>query len=195
VTPQEWLRICSHINKVWPHQPVPPQTVETWYQLLSDLDGDQVSVAVDAIALDGLEFPPQAGRIRRKVVELSDSAQLWGEAWHEVQRAVQRFGCYHDPDDIPWSTEDVRDLVALKGWEYLCTSTDPASVVEAQCRDLWETIRARRRDDASYSCLPSAGFRRLQERTPRRRPADRSALVPVGSLVGATAAPPSSRAV
>src|SRR5205823_14685620 len=140
MSPQEWLRICSHINKVWPHQPIPPPTVEAWYQLLSDLDGEQVSVAVDAIALDGLEFPPQAGRIRRKVVELSDTGQLWGEAWHEVHEAVQRFGCYHDPDQIPWSTEDVRDLVGLKGWEYLCTTTDPASVVEAQCRELWDTI-------------------------------------------------------
>ena len=143
-------------------------------------------MAVDAIALDGIEFPPQAGRIRRKVVELSEGAQLWGEAWHEVRVAVQRYGCYHDPDDIRWSTDDVRDLVALKGWEYLCTTTDPASVVEAQCRDLWETIRARRRDDASYSCLPPAGFRRLQERAPRRRQPGRSSLVPVASLVGAT---------
>ena len=57
---------------------------------------------------------------------LSEGAQLWGEAWHEVRVAVQRYGCYHDPDDIRWSTDDVRDLVALKGWEYLCTTTDPA---------------------------------------------------------------------
>ena len=190
MSPQEWLRICSHINKIWPHQPVPPPTVEAWYTLLSDLDGDQVSVAVDAIALDGTDFPPQAGRIRRKVVELSEGAQLWGEAWHEIRRAVQLFGCYHDADRITWSTDDVRDLVALKGWEYLCTTTDPASVVEAQCRDLWDTIRARRRDDASYSCLPPAGLRRLQERTPRRRQPGRSPLVPVGSLVGATLASP-----
>jgi hypothetical protein len=183
MTAQEWLRICSHINKVWPHQPVPPATVEAWYQLLADLDGDQVSVAVDAIALDGLEFPPQAGRIRRKVVELSEGPQLWGEAWHEIREAVQRHGGYRDPEEIRWSTEDVRELVALKGWEYLCTTTDPASVVEAQCRDVWDTIRARRRDDASYSCLPTAGFRRLQDRGRRRRQAGEPALVPLRNLV------------
>ena len=187
MTPQEWLRICSRMNNIWPHQPVPPSTVDAWYRLISDLDGDQVAVAVDAIALDGSEFPPQAGRIRRKVVELSDPSQLWGEAWHEVQAAVQRHGCYHDPQQIPWSTADVRDLVALKGWEYLCTTTDPASVVEAQCRDLWETIRARRRDDASYSCLPPAGLRRLLDRTPHRPSSERGALVPVGSLLQANA--------
>jgi Loader and inhibitor of phage G40P len=183
MTPQEWLRVCSRISKVWPHQPVPPPTVDAWYQLLADLDGDQVAVAVDAIALDGAEFPPQAGRIRRKVVELSDAAQLWGEAWHEVQEAVWRYGSYHNPGEIPWSTEDVRELVRLKGWEYLCTTTDPGSVVEAQCRDLWETIRARRRDDASYAILPPAGLRRLVGRAPRPSEPRRPALVPIGRVL------------
>lgn len=177
MTPQEWLRVCSRINKVWPHQPVPPPTVDAWYQLLQDLDGEQVAVAVDAIALDGAEFPPHAGRIRRKLVELSDPAQLWGEVWHEVQAAAMRFGGYRDPDEITWSTEDVRELVRLKGWEYLCTTTDPSSVVEAQCRDLWEAIRARRRDDDAYAGLPGAGLRRMADRGARE------GLVPVRGVL------------
>jgi hypothetical protein len=179
VTRQEWLRIGARINKLWPHQPTPPETLEAGYQLLADLDGDDVATAVDALALDGERYPPQAGNIRRKVVELNDSAQVWGEAWHEVRRNVSLEGVYRDPDGIGWSTPDVRELVRLKGWEYLCTTTDPPSVVEAQCRELWESLRARRREDAAYSCLPARGCRRLAE---RRRP---EGLVRVGRLLGA----------
>jgi hypothetical protein len=151
MTHQEWLRTGAHLNKMWPHHPIPPATIVEWYPYLAELDARQVRAAVDAFVLDGVPFPPTVGQIRSKVVELWDEPQLWGEAWR----------VYHDPDTIPWSTPDVREVVRLKGWEYLCTTTDPVSVVEAQCRELWESIRARRRQDASYACLPDAGLRRL----------------------------------
>jgi hypothetical protein len=161
MTHQEWLRIGAHLNKMWPHHPIPPATIGEWYPYVAELDAQQVRAAVDAFVLDGIPFPPTVGQIRAKVVELGDEPQLWGEAWQEIQRQIGLLGVYHDPATIPWSTRDVGDVVQLKGWEYLCTTTDPVSVVEAQCRELWESIRARRRQDASYACLPDAGLRRL----------------------------------
>jgi hypothetical protein len=161
MTHQEWLRIAAHINKMWPQHPIPPVTVAEWYPYLAELAAEQTRVAVDAFVLDGSAFPPTVGQIRAKLVELGDEPQLWGEAWQEVQRQIAQCGVYQNQESIEWSTPDVEELVRLKGWEYLCTTTDPTSVVEAQCRELWESIRARRRQDASYACLPEAGLRRL----------------------------------
>jgi hypothetical protein len=177
MTQQEWLRTGAHVNKMWPHHPIPPPTIAEWYPYLADLDGAQVRTAVDAFVLDGTAFPPTVGQIRAKVVELADEPQLWGEAWLEIQHRIGRFGTYADPDVIDWSTEDVRELVRLKGWEYLCTTTDPVSVVEAQCRELWDSIRARRRQDSAYACLPDAGLRRLAEIR------ERASLTPIGQLL------------
>jgi transposase InsO family protein len=167
MTHQEWLRLGAHMNKMWPHHPIPPATVAEWYPYLAELEAAQVRAAIDAFVLDGSSFPPTVGQIRGKVVELGDQPQLWGEAWREIQARIAQFGVYSEPDTIPWSTDDVREVVRLKGWEYLCTTIDPVSVVEAQCRELWESIRTRRRQDATYACLPGAGLSRL-ERISRR---------------------------
>lgn len=177
MTQQEWLRIGAHMNKMWPHQPIPPATVAEWYPYLAELDATHVRCAVDAFVLDGTSFPPTVGQIRVKVMELADDPQLWGEAWLEIQRQIRRHGVYQDADSIAWSTEDVQELVRLKGWEYLCTTTDPTSVVEAQCRELWESIRSRRHQDAVYACLPDAGLRRLSRDVPHRR------LTPIRQLL------------
>ena len=180
MTQQEWLRIGAHMNKMWPHQPIPPATVAEWFPYLAELDAAQVRCAVDAFVLDGTSFPPTVGQIRVKVTELGDDPQLWGEAWQEVQRQIALHGVYDDAAAIEWSTEDVAELVRLKGWPYLCTTTDPVSVVEAQCRELWESIRHRRRQDLVYACLPDAGLRRLT------RDRDRRHLTPIRQLLPAS---------
>lgn len=178
---QDWLRLGAHLNKMWPHQPIPPATLAEWYPYVADLDAAQVRATIDAFVLDGTAFPPTVGQIRAKLVELQDVPQLWGEVWREVRRQITYHGVYQDPDGVAWSTADVAELVRLKGWEYLCTTTDPWSVVEAQCRDLWEGIRARRRQDASYSCLPGAGLRRLDPDSGRTRLTSIGRLLPLAA--------------
>src|SRR5260370_29368956 len=143
MTHTEWLRIAADMNKLWPHQPTPPATVTEGYRLLADLNGDQVKTAVDAFAVDGFAFPPVPGQIRRKVAELGEPAQIWGEAWDEIQNAIATFGGYRDAATIPWSTQGVAETVRLRPWQYLCTTTDPMTVVEAQTREVWAGLRKR----------------------------------------------------
>lgn len=164
MTHTEWLRIAADMNKLWPHQPTPPATVTEGYRLLADVDGEQVKTAVDAFAVDGIPFPPVPGQIRRKVAELGESRQIWGEAWNEIQHAISMHGGYRDATTIPWSTETVAETVRLRSWEYLCTTTDPMSVVEAQTREVWEALRQRRIQDRAYQPLPPSGLPRLMDR-------------------------------
>ncbi|MGH7881645.1 MAG: hypothetical protein ACREN8_01880 [Candidatus Dormibacteraceae bacterium] len=180
MTQSEWLRLGAHLNKMWPHHPIPPPTIAEWYPYLQDMSSAAVQTAVDAFIFDGRPFPPTVGQIRAKVVELSDPPQLWGEAWLEIQSQVRLNGSYSDSESISWSTDDVAEVVRLKGWSYLCTTTDPSSVVEAQCRELWESIRSRRRQDACYACLPDAGLQRLKASSPSAR------LIPLNQLLEPT---------
>ena len=161
MTPAEWLRISAHINTTWPHQPTLPTAVAEAYDLLSDLDVDVIARAVEALALDGREFTPSAGQIRKKVAEMQEPREIWGEVWYEIQRAVSRYGNYHDADTIDWSSSNVAELVRLKGWLYLCTTTDPQSVVEAQARQTWEELRDRRIRDKSYAPLQGSTTHRF----------------------------------
>jgi hypothetical protein len=164
MTPSEWLRIGAQINRFWPHQPTLPAAIQEGYGLLSDLEADQVSTSVNALLLDGCEFAPSVGQIRKKVAELQEPRQVWGEVWNEIQHAIDRVGSYRDVNSIQWSNANVAELVRLKDWTYLCTTTDPPSVVEAQSRELWESLRARRIQDRAYEPLEAAGLRRLIER-------------------------------
>jgi hypothetical protein len=168
MTWQEWLRIGATINRIWPHQPVPPPTVEEWFRFVAGHDADEVCRAIDACAIEGAAFPPPIGRVLQKVVELREHDQLWGEVKSELRRNIARFGSYHDPDDIVWSSPDVRDLVEQVGWLDLCTTPDTPTF-EAQCREKWLAIRARRRDDAVYAAMPDSALRHSRRRTATSR--------------------------
>jgi hypothetical protein len=92
---------------------------------------------------------------------MQEPREVWGEVWYEIQRAVSRYGSYHDAETIEWSSASVAELVRLKGWLYLCTTTDPQSVVEAQARQTWEELRERRIRDKSYAPIGAATARRI----------------------------------
>jgi hypothetical protein len=161
MTPAQWLRISAHINTMWPHQPTLPTAVADGYDLLADLDAEQIARAVQALILDGREFSPSAGQIRRKIAEMEEPPQIWGEVWYEIQKAISHHGSYSNPESIEWSNPNVAELVRLKGWQYLCTTTDPLSVVEAQARQVWDDLRERRMRERAYAPLQGDTLHRL----------------------------------
>lgn len=163
MTHSDWLEIAARINDLWPHQRLPPNAIAAAFTVLEDLAAEQVAAAVEVLARDGREFPPPAGVIRRRVVELGESGIVWAEVWNEIKRRISSHGYYQIPSPEVWSTVEVADLVRLIGWEHICTTTDPESVVEAQCREKFEQLRARNRQDAAVAGMPSAGLRRLNE--------------------------------
>jgi hypothetical protein len=144
-----------------------PGIVAESYPMLADLTEHQVRTAVQALLLDGREFPPLAGQIRLKVAELEEPRQLWGEVWREIQHNIHLYGGYSDPETVPWSSPYVAELVRLRDWTFLCTCTDQPSVVEAQTRGAWEALRERRLQERAYKPLQAAGFRRLLEINPQ----------------------------
>jgi len=147
VKQSEWVRIVGLWAGLWPHRPLPPESVEPWYGLLADLEADEVRAALLSWASDpSRSWPPQSpGELRGT---LGDT-EAWAEALGTLSRAVRRYGAV-------WGRPDTLDprLVAyvesMGGWANLCRSFDPSDpATRAQFRDYWQTVTARATRDAA----------------------------------------------
>jgi hypothetical protein len=163
MTTSDWLRECSRMTNLWPHQPVLPGAAREGYPFLAHLSPEQVKTSIDALLMDGLEFAPTAGQIILKAAELQEPRLLFGEAYAEIQHNVRIYGNNRSADEIPWSSPLVAELVRQKGWTEMCLTTDDPSTVEAQTRMLWDALKRRRIQDRAYRPLGDAGFVRLLE--------------------------------
>lgn len=89
MTAQEWLDIAATIQARWPNVELPVATLEQWGNDLLDLPADQVAATVDVMYREGREFAPNAGLIRKRLVELLLDPPEWGEVLEQL-REVER---------------------------------------------------------------------------------------------------------
>ncbi len=147
MTPDEWLDTAALWARVWPHRPLPPESIEPWYDLLADLDGAAVRAALLGWAADpDRSWPPQSPG------ELRDAAlpqpRPWTEAIAELALAVRRHGRYSPRPELPDDLDAYVDSVG--GWTRLCDTFDPSdTTLRAQFRDHHTyAVRRARRDQA-----------------------------------------------
>lgn len=165
MTVNEWRRLVVRMNIQWPYHPVEEKTRNEWFKYVHDLPTEQVAVALEAYVLDGERFPPHGGMLRKKVAELAtDDGATWAQVWAEIGRAVSLHGFYRDPDEWPWSSPLVAELVRLVGWQRLCSSTDSETTLEAQCREKWLALKRQALEDRSFAGMQGAGLKRLEAR-------------------------------
>ena len=150
MTPDEWLDTCSLWARLWPHRPLPPESVEAWYDLLADLDGGQVRAALLGWAADpDLSWPPQSPGELRDTAQ-PDDAPPWTEALGELATLVRRHGRYGGRPELPPALDAYVDSVG--GWANLCSTLDPADpATRAQFRDHYQTVRRRTRRDQAHA--------------------------------------------
>jgi hypothetical protein len=150
----EWVRIVGLWASLWPHRPLPPESVEPWYLLLYDLDGDVVKVGLLGWAADpDRSWPPQSpGELRDAVLEpVSD----WTEAITELSVAVRRTGSYGGRPPLPPLLDAYVDSVG--GWVRLCSTFDAADpTIRAQFRDYWRDAARRVRRAAALELAAGA---------------------------------------
>lgn len=149
MTPDEWLDVAATWARLWPNRPLPPESIEPWYDLLADLDGETVRRALLGWAADpDRSWPPQSpGELRDAALPDDED---WTEAIAILAREVRRRGRYDPPRD------ELDDGLAgyvesVGGWTRLCQTFDPADPTQrAQFRDYWRTMRRRvRREEAN----------------------------------------------
>jgi hypothetical protein len=144
----EWVRIVALWASLWPHRPLPPESIAAWYQLVADLDGAAVKAGLLAWAADpDRSWPPSSpGELRGVVLE---PAADWSEAITELATAVRRNGRYAARPELGPLLDGYVDSVG--GWTRLCDRFDPSDpAIRAQFRDYWTAAcRRERRDTAA----------------------------------------------
>lgn len=169
----EWLAIVAGMARLWPSHPYPPAAVEGGWDLVRDLEAPAVDASVKFLAATGREFPPPPGVLRATVAQLADDVPEWGEVWGEVMGAVEKIGFYAELDPAgnlvkdevpsPWSHPLIGTFVQQIGWEDFCTvPLKELRTFEAQCRNKYEALARRRREDGATAGLPTGGLARLE---------------------------------
>lgn len=140
MTHSEWLSICGEMCRLWPRQPIPPETAESWYPLLANLDGRDVADAVRAIALDpDNRFPPTVGQLR----DAADSSRTrhWEDALAELARLARQVGAYKPKPTI--ADPALEAVIDAWGWQGVCRMNAADSTARAQFRDTYNAAAER----------------------------------------------------
>jgi len=191
VTPQEWLNIAATIQARWPNVELPVATLQQWGNDLADLPADQVAATVDVLYREGREFAPNAGIVRKRLVELLIDPPEWGEVLEQL-RAIDRtpeakatgevieredgadIGSVVRPrDDVLSRTHPM--VVAFR--EHLATSIEAGlspddGSSEARLREKWKGFQQVATRRGSFEGIEAAGLPALERAT--NRPALRS---------------------
>jgi hypothetical protein len=187
LTPQEWLQIAATIQARWPNVELPVATLEQWGNDLADLPADQVAATVDVLYREGREFAPNAGIVRKRLVELLLDPPEWGEVLEQL-RAIDRtpeakatgevienengadIGIVIRPrDDVVARTHPM--VVAFR--EHLATSIEPGlspddGSSEARLREKWVGFQRVATRRGSFEGIEAAGLPALERATNRR---------------------------
>lgn len=157
MTPDEWLDVASLWARVWPNRPLPPESIEPWYDLLADLDGDAVRGALLGWAADPAKsWPPQSpGELRARVDDTAD----WPDALARLVTAIRRHGRWLGRPELNDPALDAF-VDSFGGWTAVCQRFDPTDLtMRAQFRDAYRVVvdrhaRRRTRELLSGSVLP-----------------------------------------
>lgn len=95
--------------------------IETWMELLGDLDFELVKLAWRACAMDKPTFAPNAGELREQAIRLAEPnpPPEPDEAWTEVKDRIHYVGHHGCPT---WTHPLVEQAVETMGWWDLCMS-------------------------------------------------------------------------
>lgn len=151
MTPDEWLDLASTWARLWPHRPLPPESVEPWYDLLADLDGDTVRRALLGWAADpDRSWPPQSpGELRDAAAPAEDD---WTDALASLATLVRRRGRYDPPAADEMDPRLATYVESMGGWARLCTTFDPSDPSQrAQFRDHYRTTQRRARRQEAHT--------------------------------------------
>lgn len=133
MNPSNIVELVTYVSFTWPSFRLPENKaelrvlVDVWGNHLGDLDPTAVRAAVDAYAVEGSQWAPAPGQIRRRVAEHTGAgaAPDTDAAWAEVSNAIARVGwTVALGNRIEWSHPAVAAAVGALGWDELCGSTN-----------------------------------------------------------------------
>ena len=151
MTRKETIQLLALLSATYPRFKLDTDelTINAWHEMLQDLPGDIVGVAVRRM-ISTLQYPPTIADIRQAVADSTQDATgaiNAGEAWRKVMKAVSDYGYYQPEAARAYLGEDVwRAVEYIGGWSDMCVSEDPESVRSAQFERRYNAMLAQRKE-------------------------------------------------
>lgn len=146
--------VFGKISANWPWANMTKETLAVWVEILADTDTSAMQAAMTAILSESGTWPPTAGTIRTRALDLaagpeSDWEDAWNAIWqHAKECRAPEFACPHDLTEL-LGDDAYQALLAVGGWYNLMrTDVSTHHAIRAQFRDIYRTRAARRRDAA-----------------------------------------------
>lgn len=144
----EWARAAALIAELWPHRPLPPESLQAWFDLLADLDGHAVAAAIRQHALES-EWPPSLAEIRRR-------CQPPARPWEDALAAMKRGDTGADDPALAEVVGFYGGWTVIGQWP-LVRWEDP--VFRAQFRDTYTAAQQRIASGQQRALALDAGMR------------------------------------
>ena len=149
MTKGEFAKFTMALKTYYPRENLLPneQAMELWFRQLSDIPYQIAEAGLQKwVALN--KWSPSIADIREMASSITfGEIPDWGEAWQEVQRAIQRFGFYRADEALASLSPLVRKVVDRMGFTKICISENPEAS-RANFRMIYEQLTERERKEA-----------------------------------------------
>ncbi|MBU5669567.1 hypothetical protein KQI68_06900 [Peptoniphilus sp. MSJ-1] len=100
-----------------------------WYELLRDIDGENLLLAVKMYTTTQ-KFAPKPAEIREMVLKTTTEEKDWTNGWSLVLKSIGKYGIYREAEALRWiGNQDpiAEESIRRMGYKSLCESEDQAA--------------------------------------------------------------------
>ena len=126
MTRNEFAIFAAALKTYYPREGLLPneQAMELWYQRLSDIPAKVAEAALNTWVSTN-KWSPSIADIRNEATKIMQGeVPDWGEAWHNVNRVIRKYGSYNARAALDELDELTRESVKRLGYIDLCRTTD-----------------------------------------------------------------------
>lgn len=146
MTRSEFAIFAAALKTYYPREGLLPneQAMELWYQRLADIPAKVAETALNMWVTTN-KWSPSIADIREEAAKVKyGDIPDWGEAWHQVNRVMRKYGSYNPKAALAELDDLTRETVKRLGFIDLCMSTD-AMADRANFRMIYEQLAQRKR--------------------------------------------------
>ena len=148
MTKEEFAVLVSAMRTFYGKENLLPnnQAMQLWYAQLQDIPYKVAEAALNKWVATN-RWSPTIADLRELAADVAvGEAPDWGDAWHNVMRAVSKYGYNRQSEAMDFLDDVTREAVRRVGWYDICMSEN-VGVERANFRDIYNTLQERKQKE------------------------------------------------